>query len=539
MPSSDFPTRKYRYSRGRGPLESLESPIELQAGTVYRFVLGRDETPIPITPSEIAQTLHDPFALLVLGRGQLPLTLNELVEVLSSPGGDAEDLREQRAFVVADGGQIPWTPETADLERSFRFLIARGRPNGLPTLFMSTSAAFGSEETFLQVVGWDPEAGAYQFYDRRQGAWVWAGSSWDALEPASRGKGPFDSHVNGALNMKELKAPWINWHSMAARIQDDVLAPDDPLRHETLWQDRQPAQRLENEIIRPGIERWNEARFRLRQSGGHLKRLPEFFRQVLETSTVNLVSSPHESRGLASGKPMTLPLTFLLNADALIDELGLDPGIQDVPALDGGIYLQCLQRYDVGLTDGKHRLPGDTHFAFVVPEPAFEDLLVFRKLRALGVLPAKLAASLMMVDFCNPVSSPRRSALLRYVPEEAAVRADSDFPRVFVERVNQAAAALEPGSPEREFLDNWLLPADEWKGVFEARLMRYFEALKSRLQSLAGFAPLFELAESRRREFRRRRLAEFRLTTPITNIPEEAPLLELAPDASVRPKRVL
>jgi hypothetical protein len=30
----------------------------------------------------------------------------------------------------------------------------------------------------------------------------------------------FDSHVNGSLVMKELKAPWTHWHSSRAKIQD-------------------------------------------------------------------------------------------------------------------------------------------------------------------------------------------------------------------------------------------------------------------------------------------------------------------------------
>jgi hypothetical protein len=47
---------------------------------------------------------------------------------------------------------------------------------------------------------------------------------------------------------------------------------------------------------------------------------------------------------------------------------------------------------------------------------------------------------------------------------------------------------------------------------------------------------VFQLAESRRREFRKRPLAEFRLTTPITNIAEDAELLEFAADGTVRPK---
>jgi hypothetical protein len=52
----------------------------------------------------------------------------------------------------------------------------------------------------------------------------------------------------------------------------------------------------------------------------------------------------------------------------------------------------------------------------------------------------------------------------------------------------------------------------------------------------ASFAPIFRLAESRRREFRKRKLAEFRLTTPLTNITELAPLLEFDQAGNVRDK---
>ena len=44
------------------------------------------------------------------------------------------------------------------------------------------------------------------------------------------------------------------------------------------------------------------------------------------------------------------------------------------------------------------------------------------------------------------------------------------------------------------------------------------------------------MAESRRREFRTRPLAEFRLTTPVTNIPEEAPPLEFTPAGIIQSK---
>ncbi len=532
-----FPTRQYAYTRRAGADEALDVPLPvLEAGATYRFIMGRDPVPRKLSAEEVGTTLHDPFARLVLGRDRSPRTATALLGVLAEADGETGGLPRQRVFLVADGGQIPWRADTAGVERAFRFLVARGRPDREPALLVSTTAPFDSESAFLQVIGWDPVSEAYQFYDRRQGAWIWAGSSWDALAADSRGQGPFDSHVNGALNMKELKAPWLHWHSQAAGIREEALAGSDPLRTDPLWQAREGAERLETEVVRPGIQRWNEARFRACRRDGRLTRLPEFLRQVLGTSTVNLVSSPVESRKITPGQRVPLPLTFFVNSDALVDDLGLDPGLAAPLAVDGAAYLHCLRTYEVAIADRAHRFSGDTHFAFVVPEPAFEDLLVLRALRTLGVLPDKLAASLLMVDFSNPVFSRRRAELLRHVPDSATEGPASDFPDRFVTAVETAAAGLPPGSPQHELLANWRLPETAWRPEFERRLAAFFAALAPRLASAESFAPLFELAESRRREFRRQRLAEFRLTTPTTNIPEEAPLLELLPDSGIRPK---
>ena len=161
----------------------------------------------------------------------------------------------------------------------------------IPYFYVSTTLPFDSTEAFLQVIGWDPKAGAYQFYDRRDGAWIWAGSSWEALDPLCRGKGPFDSHVNGSLNMKELKIPWLHWHSMSAGIRDEVLAPNDRFalipcgsraRALTCWS---------RTSFRPGIVRWQNARFAACVTENRLTRLPEFMRQVLETLAVNIAST--------------------------------------------------------------------------------------------------------------------------------------------------------------------------------------------------------------------------------------------------------
>ena len=96
--------------------------------------------------------------------------------------------------------------------------------------------------------------------------------------------------------------------------------------------------------------------------------------------------------------------------------------------------------------------------------------------------------------------------------------------------------SLPLASPEREFLDNWRLPEDAWQAAFEARINAYFAQLTEKVQTADGFDGWVRLAEARRREFRQRRLAEFRLTTPTTNIPDDAPFLQMNTDGTVSEK---
>jgi hypothetical protein len=84
--------------------------------------------------------------------------------------------------------------------------------------------------------------------------------------------------------------------------------------------------------------------------------------------------------------------------------------------------------------------------------------------------------------------------------------------------IEAAEPYLESDSPEREFLANRRLAASEWQSVFEGRIQNYFDALAARAQTEVGFDGFVQLADSRRRQFRKRPLAEFRLTLPTTNI---------------------
>ena len=269
--------------------------------------------------------------------------------------------------------------------------------------------------------------------------------------------------------MKELKQPWINWHSQAAAIRDTALAPTDPLRNEPIWTQRSAAEDFEMEVARAGIRRWSDSRFERLRKNGRLERLPEFMRQVLTTTTVNLTSSPTSNAKLPTAAMVPLPITFFLNTDALVELLGLEPDIH-VPQVSGAVYRAMLPRFDVAVTDGKHRFPGETNFVFLTPEPAFEDIVVLEGLLNEQILSPKLATSLLMIDFCNPIFSSRRAALLQYIPDSAALQNPADLESQLLARLQPVATA---GSPEEELLANLSLGANAWKSEFEQRIERF------------------------------------------------------------------
>jgi hypothetical protein len=531
-----FPSRIYPYPSHQEATASFAAEVEYTLGAgVFYLRLGRDTPPFsPISAQDMA-LLQDPFAKLVLVRGVLPLTPRALLTELDAQNSQPGGLPVQCSFLVADGGKIPWTPATARLDRRFRFVITRGlTPESQADLMISTSSNLDSKERFLQVIAWDEVNKVYQFYDRLGQGWGWAGNSWDAFASDTKGKGPFHSHVNGSMVMKELKQPWIHWHSQAASISTEALAPDDALRNESLFEQKNGAEALERDVVRPGICRWNEARFKKLFQGGTLKEAPQFFRQLLSTTTINLASASEECAQVRANHPIRLPISFFINEAAFLNLLGLQPDITR-PEVDGGIYARCLTKYDVSISDGTFKSKGDTHFVFVVPEAAFEDHVVLQKLIELNLLSHKLAASLLMVDFTNPVFSTRRAALLAHVPNEIHLtNENSDLESRILDSIS--AMNPTPDDPASEFLANWSLTASVWAFEFERRIEAYMRCVNAAVLTEGGFDPLFCLAESRRREFRRRPLAEYRFTTPLTNIREDAPLLEMTPVATVRPK---
>jgi hypothetical protein len=191
----------------------------------------------------------------------------------------------------------------------------------------------------------------------------------------------------------------------------------------------------------------------------------------------------------------------------------------------GKFYRSALDKFGVRLKDGGFTLEQDTHFAFPVPECSFEDAMVLRELLGRGAISRRLAVSMLSMDFPNPVFSERRARLLTYVPSTCALDGGGELEQQFVAAVRKSPNAAIPGSAEAELLGIWDLPADSWESDLAGRIQQYWKAIESRLATAGGFDDMFRLAESRRRQFRKRPLAEFGLTLPCaTNITLAAPL---------------
>ncbi|MGH3721237.1 MAG: hypothetical protein ACRDRI_20775 [Pseudonocardiaceae bacterium] len=491
--------------------------------------MGIDSTFTEMTPSELS-TLSDPMAQLLEG-GVFPLTVDALLVELNAKG----ILPEQSSFLISEAGQIP-PAQTASLARDMRFAIVRSR-SSRADLLISTSAIGDPHTVFLQVAAWDDRAELFNYYMRLGGAWVWAGNSYHALAPPSRGNGPFDSHINGSLVMKELKQPWMNWQSQNATI---LLDENDPLRQKILYQNLSGAESLES-IVRDGIARWTTARLKHTIAGaGQIKHVDRLLRQLCTTTTVNLASSTTTSTVAVADHSagLTPPLGFWFNNNGLID--GLNIPLRDdftPPVVAAELYADSLVRYDFALIQGEFTQKGDTFFAFMVPEVAFEDIDVVNQMVSRQILTAHFAASVLMVDFPNPVFSGARAKLLQYVPTEARLDiAGGGLSQQIADAIITGAASQQAGTPEAEFRANWELADSDWPNKFAARIEGYMTAVSTRIATARGFDDYVRLAESRRREFKTMRLNEFSLTLPVTNVPREAPLLRMQSDGTIREK---
>lgn len=388
---------------------------------LLRHVEGLDPDPRPMTEADIAADIHDPFGSLLAESGAaLPGNVLGVLDLLGPPGGPASALPDQTVYIVHESGQIPLA-EAPDLVRRPRAVILRRDDLAREAVFVAPSMR---EAGTLEVMGWDPVKGVFNFYERALGTddapvWIWKGDSSHAWRNETRPHACFACHRNGEVNMKELRVPWQNWHSQSANIKPESIPQDSPLRSDPLYAIEPPSpflrggdelERIINQWLSRSVET-QIARFRAGDIGAD-PLLEPFFR----TTTLNIVTSAEQSESVAT-TPISLPVSFFIDQRGLLDVgtlfcprmLSL-AGAITVPRAD---YRTIRQRLGFRLEQpGNYTLaPGDTHFAFAAPEVPRVDFERISQLVASGLISRQAATNLMLVDFPNPVYSPVRAAL--------------------------------------------------------------------------------------------------------------------------------
>ena len=486
-------------------------------GSVVRFVVGEDIQPHKMNPTEMANELGDAFATLLLNKGIFPATAEQLLKAIDDKVGANDTLgsKSQLSFVLGEGSQIPLPDATPSTNAGMRFLVSRGSGPKGPDLIISVA---GPKETLVEVMAWDNKHNGFNYYRSVGGGgrWAFAGNSRHALSPPTKGKGPFEAHPSGNLIMKELRLPWVHWHSFTVNVPEDAFPQGDGRRNHPWFKNRGGAETCETAVVMPSITRWTAARFdKVIDPNGKVTDPRRVVEQIVTSPTVNLASSSRESKG---ADELDLPPGFFIDFDGL-GRVGL-PGPPPF-LVSRALYKKSLTTFDFRLSDGSgFSQPGDTHFAFVVPERAFEDAETLGQAIDRGLITMRLAAALLMVDFQNPVFSARRAALLKHAPTSATIsNGQSTYSEDFAQAIIAAAGTTPTGSPEKEFVGRWTKAAS-LPGPLGKELEKYYQAINQRLKGQSGFDNFVRLAESHRNRVRKTPLFEFPLLFPVTNIPK-------------------
>ncbi len=482
--------------------------------SLVRFVVGSGDEPVPLDPSEIAR-LGDPLARHLFSNSVFPTTAEGVLDAL----GNGDPLSSQSSFVVGEGSQLPPGVDGAGIRA---FLVTRGEGEDGPDIILSALGRPDNE--FVEVLAWDTTAGGFNYYTTDRGApWVLAGNSADAFREGSAGFGPFESHPSGNVIMKELRRPWVHWQSRDASVRVAALPPK--IASHRWFTQKKGAETFETQAVMPAIKRWNRVRLNEMSASGSVASVPLLLRSFLGTPTVNLVSSLTDAESVldeAAPRDFTFPGAFLADTECLSGVLGLAAPTNEQRTVSGAAYREVLVSHSVTLRldDGTPILdpPSDTHFVFVVPERAFEDIDIVRGAVERGLVSKRLAACLLMVDFPNPVFSPRRESLLAHLPETAPT---SDLSGTIANAILDSDKSAEEGTPEREFKDFFEV-GDEWPTRFDEILREYYAAATAALETPDRLDALFRLAESRRAAAR---------ALPIM----ESPLLFARPETPISP----
>jgi hypothetical protein len=516
---------------------ALSAPCQpVQAQQIYRFIEGIDSCMTLMSQADIKSELNDPYATSVLipnagGKGVWPATVADIVSAVSK----ANPTFSQNSYLLGEGGQIP--PSITKLgNQDLRYLITWG-PGNSPVIFLSAAPAGapgGTPPGFLQVIAFDPIKKNYNYYQyvcnstvaegnpcaaSEVQTWSWAGDSSNGRNPQTVGRGCFDCHLNGGLNMKELTVPWNNWHSTAVSISAANIPA--AVANDPLYQNLSTADKFQTNFQGTMFNfttNWVNSNI---QSGA-VSNVSELLRRLIVTTTVNFASS--QVRSADTSDVTGLPMDFFLNdsifrGNSKMNFNGLNFNYT-VPAtiqFARSSYNSFLTSNNFALVNTAnnngppdYRQPGATYFAFFIPVPAYEDLVAIKQLISRQIISAKFAVAVLMVDFQNPIFSAPRASLMTYANQISTGNADGQsIPNQFAALVQKVASGqpacntsnLSQCTPEQQFLFYWNQSNANWQAACQTQIQNYLNAVGARISTQAGVNDYMTLSISRGIQF--------------------------------------
>lgn len=488
---------------------------------LYRFIEGIDNCMQEMSPADI-EVLGDLFAVNVLAKGQgnsatWPTNIETVVDLVSAvPNFGAN----QRSYMLGEGSQITTTVAPRDAGRDLRYVVTWGATSS-PTIFLSAAPSGthpGLPPGFLQVIGYDQQRNLFNFYefvsnpDQPTRSWAFAGNSDNARNPQTRGKSCMQCHINGSLNMKELVAPWNNWNSPSANISPNNIpaaVAGDPLythmsgadQFQTNFQGLQT--RYSQGLVSSAIS-----------SDGTISNVSELLRRLITTTTVNFTATPR-----AVTDTVQIPSNFFLaQASFGTGQVGLAFGTPQPFTVKTSQYKAFLASRMFALQQLNqkngivYQQAGGNFFPLFVPVQAYEDVAMMQQMINQKVIDANFAASVLLVDFPNPVFSATRDSLMKYANKIVTANRLSSgtnrngIPAQFIALI-QAAVANQPSctvallqcTAEQQFL--FYAGQSDWKTRATNQVNPYLIAVTQRLGTPAGMSDYLTLWASRQAQF--------------------------------------
>lgn len=494
----------------------------------------------PMSAAEVAN-LHDPFAQTVLVPGQgnpnrWPGDVEPLVSLISTlPIGAS-----QHSYVLGEGGQITTAVAPRSADRGLRYVVTWSGNTSSPTVFLSaapTSTHPGTPPPFLQVIGYDAARNRFNYYEYISNpgtatrTWAYAGNSENARLSQTRGKGCMMCHINGGLNMKELVSPWNNWNSPASNISPNNVPAE--MVADKLYSQADGADQFQT--VFQGLQTVYASKLVQGSIAGNgtVSAVPDLLRRLITTSTVNFMATPQHSPD-----PVQIPTElFVDRASLTTSQINLKL-VTPPLSVAAAAYANFLTGHGFALQqiDSSNRVlyqqTGANYFPLFMPAKAYEDVALMQQLINQKVIDAQFAASILMVDFQNPIFSATRSSLMQYaarIPTAQRLGAGANpagVPAQFLALV-KAAVTGQPTctgasvqcTAEQQFLR--YATSSQWQQLMQGDLNSYLSAVGAHLNS-AGAADYMTLWASRQTQFAAApgvgNLNEFSLLLPCNNL---------------------